>query len=179
MFFYRLVRHTYSMVDTILFLTVILGVMGILLGLPFLLVKITKWESIEAHWWPITSSFLYKHGRVGYPSVLTGAMLFYGLHLLALTQLDPNPYDAKLGLMLVFTGIFSMIKVCGKAILVSRIIQTHLFNGLVILAIVTYLRNSFPECSGTFRFITLVFVNYLNLRLIVLSALSHEGRENA
>ena len=167
------------MIDTILFFSVILGVMGSLLGLPFLLIKITKWELIETHWWPITNSFLYKHGRVGYTSVLTGAMLFYGLHLLFLAQFDAKKYDVNLGLMLVGAGFFPMIIVCGKAILASRIIQNHLFNGLVILAIVTYLRNSVPDYSATFCFISLVIINYLNLRLIMLSALWHRRCGNA
>jgi len=167
------------MIDTILFLSVLLGIMGGLLGLPFLLVKITKWELIETHWWPITNSFLYEHGRVGYPSVLTGAMLFYGLHLLFLAQFDPKTYSVTLGLMLVGAGIFPMIIVCGKAIMASRIIKTHLFIGLVFLAIVTFLRNSVPDYSATFRFIALVLINYLNLRLLMLSALWHKRCEHA
>jgi len=165
------------MLDTLFLLTVVFGVMGLLLGAPFLLAKITKWELIEGHWWLITTGYINKWGRGAILLGFSGPILFYCAYSLFVDEQRAESQSVVIVLALLVTGV-ALVQFW-KALRKNRKAQIHSIACVGVLSAILYALNLAPEHTAFLHVIAVGASSYMSWLLLVISAVIEKEAENA
>jgi hypothetical protein len=131
------------MLETIIGISIIGCILAILLGMPFMLTVITKWENDSNHWWSITNKHIVASGfRSNIFTLLSGIYFFYFIYGLAK---DPESFklENEFDYFIYGISLLAFIMIYGGAILKGGSSRKHvLVCGLVlVLAMLALLQN--------------------------------------
>jgi hypothetical protein len=158
------------MIETIIGILIIGCILSILLGMPFMLVVITKWENDSNHWWPVTNEHIASTGfRSNIFTIFSGIYFFYFIYGLVK---DPESFkpESEFDYFMYGISLLVFIMIYGGAILKGGSARKHiLVCGFVLaLAMLTLLQNL--SIAWAIHILVVLISIFMGYKLLLLEA---------
>lgn len=158
------------MLETIIGIGIISCILAILLGMPFMLTLITKWENDPNHWWSITNKHVVFDGfRWNLFKIFSGLYFFYFIYAFV-TEPDSFKLESDRDYFIYGVTVFAFIAVYGGAIIKSANARKHvLICGLILaIAMIVLIQNyAFSWLIHILVFLISIFLGY---KLVLIEA---------
>jgi len=164
------------MLETIIGITIIGSILALLLGMPFMLVVITKWENDPNHWWSITNKYVVADGlRSNLFKIFSGIYFFYFIYGLAK---DPSSFKLEndSDFFIYGVSILAFVMVYGGAILKGGKARKHILVCAFILVVAMLVLLQNLAIAWVIHILVVLTSIFMGYKLVLLEA--YENRAN-
>jgi len=158
------------MLETIIGILIIGSILAILLGMPFMLVVITKWENDSNHWWSVTNKHIAATGvRSNFFTIISGIYFFYFIY-----GLVKNPESFKLetefDYFMYGISLLVFIMIYGGAILKGGSSRKHILLCGFVLALAMFALLQNWSIAWAIHTLVVLFSIFMGYKLLLLEA---------